>query len=347
MARHGTPGNDILYTSKYWSGSTWIDSYDKTLYGYGGNDTLYGGAENDSLYGEEGNDTQQGGNDLLYGEAGNDTLKGGAGNDTLNGGSGNDFLDGQEGDDSLDGGIGNDSLVAWKGNDILKGGDGNDYLEGAQDNDLLYGDSGDDTLYGDRQPNAPPRSGVDGRDTLYGGAGNDILSGGSDNDTLYGDAGADRFTFYSPTEGIDTITDFRLQEGDKLVVSASGFGGGLQVGDLPWNQFITGSAATTADHRFIYNPSTGAMFFDADGTGSVAQVQIATLSPNLPLRNQPMNEVFIRSAEYAGLLTYNGTNFQSNSVQYDWMGGWNMTSPDQHFVGNFSSAVASPIEVIS
>ncbi len=33
-----------------------------------------------------------------------------------------------------------------------------------------------------------------------------------------------------------------------------------------------------------------------------------------------MSDVFIRSAEYAGLLTYNGSGFQTNSVQFDWIG---------------------------
>lgn len=35
--------------------------------------------------------------------------------------------------------------------------------------------------------------------------------------------------------------------------------------------------------RFIYDDATGALFFDADGTGSLAQVQLAQLSANLVL----------------------------------------------------------------
>ncbi|WP_225892442.1 FG-GAP-like repeat-containing protein [Nostoc sphaeroides] len=48
------------------------------------------------------------------------------------------------------------------------------------------------------------------------------------------------------------------------------------------------------------------------------------------------DDVFIRSAEYAGLLTYNGSGFQANSVQFDWIGGWNLSGGDQHFVGDFN-----------
>jgi ribosome modulation factor len=47
------------------------------------------------------------------------------------------------------------------------------------------------------------------------------------------------------------------------------------------------------------------------------------------------DDVFIRSPQYAGLLTYNGSGFQPNSIQYDWIGGWKLGSGDQHFVGDF------------
>jgi Tol biopolymer transport system component len=129
-------------------------------------------------------------------------------------------------------------------------------------------------------------SGLAGSDTLLGGIGNDSLSGGDGNDFLAGRFGSDTlmggfdrdyFTFNSPTEGIDTISDF---EGDAILVSASGFGGGLAVGDLPSSQFTIGSSAANAGDRFIYNSSTGALFFDADGNGSQGQVQVAVLSSN-------------------------------------------------------------------
>jgi len=43
-------------------------------------------------------------------------------------------------------------------------------------------------------------------------------------------------------------------------------------------QFATGTAATTAAQRVIYNAATGDLYFDADGTGSAATVLIATLT---------------------------------------------------------------------
>jgi Ca2+-binding RTX toxin-like protein len=48
-------------------------------------------------------------------------------------------------------------------------------------------------------------------------------------------------------------------------------------------QITLGSAATQASHRFIYNPVSGALFFDPDGTGLMAQIQMATLRSGLAL----------------------------------------------------------------
>lgn len=53
------------------------------------------------------------------------------------------------------------------------------------------------------------------------------------------------------------------------------------VGALPSDQFTFSSSAADESDRFIYNSTTGAMFFDVDGTGSAAQVQFATLSTGL------------------------------------------------------------------
>lgn len=39
-----------------------------------------------------------------------------------------------------------------------------------------------------------------------------------------------------------------------------------------------GTAATIASHNLVYNAATGALFYDADGQGGVAQVQIAVFS---------------------------------------------------------------------
>ncbi|MDJ0713201.1 MAG: S8 family serine peptidase [Prochloraceae cyanobacterium] len=146
--------------------------------------------------------------------------------------------------------------------------------------DTITGNAKDNTLQGKR-----------GNDRLDGGVGKDTLIGGSGNDTLTGGVGIDEFVFYSPDEGIDGISDFSWQHGDKVVVSASGFGGGLQVGFLPRMQFSIGSAATNANHRFIYEASTGALFFDRDGNGIAIQKQFATLSAGLDLNSSDISVI--------------------------------------------------------
>jgi len=74
--------------------------------------------------------------------------------------------------------------------------------------DTLNGNAGNDVLYGGS-----------GNDILSGGAGNDVLIGGLGNDSMTGGAGADRFMFNGgPTSnGADTIADFTIAQGDKLV----------------------------------------------------------------------------------------------------------------------------------
>uniref|UniRef100_UPI003FD79305 type I secretion C-terminal target domain-containing protein n=2 Tax=Pseudomonas sp. TaxID=306 RepID=UPI003FD79305 len=78
--------------------------------------------------------------------------------------------------------------------------------------DSLIGNAGNDILFGQG-----------GNDVLSGGAGNDILVGGKGNDTLTGGAGADTFVWLkgdtNTGTGVDTITDFKHGEGDKLDLS--------------------------------------------------------------------------------------------------------------------------------
>ncbi len=199
--------------------------------------------------------------DIIQGLGGDDTIQGQDGNDTISGGDGNDGLQGNGGADFLQGNSGNDRLQGDGGADTLFGGDGNDRLHGNGGADFLQGNSGNDRLRGNG-----------GADTLYGNAGDDTLVGGD---------GMDKFWFNSPTEGVDTINDFT--EGDDLiVVDSSGFGGGLTAeSTITPSEFHSGAGAiapTTPGHRFIYNNTTGDLFFDPDGTGFLDTVHFATLS---------------------------------------------------------------------
>jgi Ca2+-binding RTX toxin-like protein len=127
------------------------------------------------------------------------------------------------------------------------------------------------------------QKGTNGKDVILGTNLGDILSGGLGNDTLTGSDGGDSFLFNATNEGIDTITDFSVGS-DYLLIKGSAFGGGLVSGDtITSAQFIIGTAATNASQRFIYNSTSGALFFDVDGNGATSAIQFATLNPKLAL----------------------------------------------------------------
>ncbi|MEL6164014.1 MAG: transporter substrate-binding domain-containing protein, partial [Cyanobacteria bacterium J06628_3] len=71
---------------------------------------------------------------------------------------------------------------------------------------------------------------------MLGNDGNDLLVGGLGKDFLNGGSGADVFYFGSSNEGFDKILDFNPEQGDKIQVSASGFG----INDLSGFRFISG-----------------------------------------------------------------------------------------------------------
>ncbi|MFN6003577.1 MAG: hypothetical protein ACK471_19650, partial [Dolichospermum sp.] len=125
---------------------------------------------------------------------------------------------------------------------------------------------------------------------LVGGSGNDTFLGLGGNDTLTGGLGADRFRFNSPSDRMDTITDFSKAQGDKIELFAPGFN------SLVWTDGVTnaldpsvfsmGTSANSWTNHIIYNNSNGIVYFDADALGSGLQVALAQLSPGLNLTNQ-------------------------------------------------------------
>jgi len=57
-------------------------------------------------------------------------------------------------------------------------------------------------------------------------------------------------------------------------------------GILPVDAFHIGGAADDASDRIIYDQTTGALFFDADGNDpTIAPVQFAAIAPDLALTN--------------------------------------------------------------
>ncbi|MBD2258297.1 calcium-binding protein [Pseudanabaena sp. FACHB-2040] len=118
--------------------------------------------------------------------------------------------------DVVRGGRGHEKLSGWLGDDIIQGGAGNDVLYGGfgelsgrlMQLGLWSPNDGDDKLLGE-----------EGDDALYGEGGNDYLEGGAGSDVSTGGAGADTFVL-DAQGGVDRITDFNAQEGDRIAFKA-------------------------------------------------------------------------------------------------------------------------------
>ena len=243
--------------------------------------TLGANVENLTLIGGSAiNGTGNAQSNVLLGNSANNILSGGAGNDTLNGGAGAD---------TMLGGLGNDTYVVDVSTDVIteNANEGTDtvqssithtlgtnvenlYLSGTTAingtgnilNNVLVGNTGANTL-----------SGGAGNDTLYGGLGNDILSGGAGNDVFLFN------TTLNATTNKDSISDF-ISGQDKIYLDKDIFTTLTTVGTLNAAYFrasATGAAGDANDY-ILYNTTSGALLYDADGNGQGVAVQFATLT---------------------------------------------------------------------
>jgi Ca2+-binding RTX toxin-like protein len=193
-------------------------------------------------------------------------------------------------------------LTGTAGVDIIYGGSS---LSGNFSNSISDRNTGNDIL-----------EGLAGDDHLYGWDGDDRLDGGAGSDYLLGGTGRDRFELRNPpaatdinpfttlTElsdlqtdqlenvNVDVIGDFNVAE-DTLGIYIGTTNGATifsQAGLTPNQaiapeQFRIGNQPITAAQRFIYDPASGLLSFDADGSGASPTQQIALLLPDLALAN--------------------------------------------------------------
>ena len=286
------------------------NSGDNSLAGSSGDDILDGGLGTNSLDGGTGSDTASygsassgvtvdlsisgaqatgsGGTDLLVsienlfgstfadmltGDGGANVLNGGAGADIMTGGAGNDiyYVD-DSGDSVVESATGSGvdtvfaaisySLAGRYADNVILTGSSNINATGNSLNNLLTGNAGNNSL--------------------TGAAGNDILDGGLGTDKLTGGAGQDSFAFTSVLGGnVDVITDYSVA--DDVILLDDAIFTGLAIGALSASAFRVGSAAADGDDRIIYNNATGALLFDADGSGAGNAIQFATLTSGLAL----------------------------------------------------------------
>lgn len=164
--------------------------------------------------------------------------------------------------------------------DRITGARGADVFEGAAGADMLIGGAGGDRLNGGA--GADMMNGSAGDDTLSGGTGADRLQGGLGQDDLRGGGGADFFIFRGAPGAADAdlIRDF-VSGQDKILLDDAVFDGLGGPGGLPDGAFVAnaGGIATDANHRIVFDTSTGVLSYDADGSGGGEAVVFARLRP--------------------------------------------------------------------
>ncbi|WP_269780301.1 matrixin family metalloprotease [Methylobacterium sp. Leaf118] len=293
----GEAGNDTLIG----------DAGKDSLWGQDGNDRLTGGLGDDFINGGTGTDTVDysattGGiiatlgptiSELVNGtwvwynaksaEIGYDVvlevenILGGQGADTITGNGAANLLDGRGGADRLTGGGGNDTYrVDHAGDRVFETkGQGVDRIVATQSFTLAAGQEIETLEFGTTGASVLTLRGNEFGQTLIGNAGANALDGALGSDILTGGAGGDRFLFTTKlgTTNVDRITDFASEDTVQLAQSIFT---ALGAGTLSTTAFKDISkAAADADDRILYKPSTGELFYDADGLGSGAKVKLA------------------------------------------------------------------------
>jgi Ca2+-binding RTX toxin-like protein len=134
---------------------------------------------------------------------------------------------------------------------VITGSDGKDQIIGSDFGDWLNGGKGNDTVYGE--------------------AGSDVLNGGLGRDTLYGGDGKDAYVFDTAVSAsnVDHLGEFRPLDDSIRLDDAVFQWTGQALGTLKQNEFkVIGNGQTIdADDHILYNQNTGAMYYDADGSG--------------------------------------------------------------------------------
>jgi len=143
---------------------------------------------------------------------------------------------------------------------------GAEAIAGGPKDDVLRGRGGGDTLRG-----------LAGDDRRKGGTGKDLLDGGAGTDTLAGGKGRDVFHFGDATgpDGADIVTDFRSGR-DRIELDSDVFAA-IPVGPLDAGMFRGGTKAGDGDDHILFDRASGALRYDADGSGDGDAVVIAVI----------------------------------------------------------------------
>ena len=290
----GSNGSQILYGN---AGANFLDGRGgvDSMLGQGGNDVYVVDEAGDNVYelAGEGRDTVYASVDYALSEttdvevlsardwAGTTALSltgNGLANEVY-GNAGANFLDGRGGADILVGFGGNDTYVVDNAGDYVldSAGEGCDVVFTSTTYALAAGSEVE--VLSTRDQSATTGIDLYGNafaNELAGNAGINRLDGGAGADTLTGFGGADLFTFTTAlgNGNIDWITDF-VHGIDRIGLDSAIFQG---LSAVTAANFVRGGVALDADDRILFDETTGALSFDADGNGAGAAVQFATVS---------------------------------------------------------------------
>ncbi|HEY8579894.1 MAG TPA: right-handed parallel beta-helix repeat-containing protein [Beijerinckiaceae bacterium] len=206
------------------------------------------------------------------------TLVGNAGRNLLDGGGGADVLQGLGGDDVY--------IVDDAGDRVIEAaGAGVDTVRTSVSYALGAGQHLErlETVAPEKT-SAVKLTGNEFGQTIVGNAGDNVIVGRGGADVLIGGAGRDAFVFDVAVGAgeADRIADFSVPD-DTIRLENDVFRAVGASGVLAASKFRVGSAAQDADDAVIYNPVTGALYYDSNGAGAGGMVQIAQLSAGLQL----------------------------------------------------------------
>lgn len=297
----------------YVTGSNGVDNFDGRL----GNDTYFGGTGNDKLTGQGGGDTLDGGAGddffLVTSFAGTDGRPEWEDGDMVTGGKGMDTfrITGANGAAAIS--DGESPLIEltdsnFKTMERVEVGGTVTRLTTETSatqliNDHYYHNAGGTLTGGDAitvdasaikkngltfvgNANANTFIGTQKDDTFIGNGGNDILTGGKGKDVfVFGqvhtmtknDATIVYDDISSVLSGSDSITDFTTGK-DKIHLNNDFFAAFTTTGAINAGNLVMGTAAAEADDFLLFDGTSGALSYDADGNGVGAAIQIATLT---------------------------------------------------------------------
>jgi Ca2+-binding RTX toxin-like protein len=273
----------------------------------GGTETVYTTASFtlspnvENLVGTGGGAISLTGNDLanaITGNGADNVINGGGGADTMAGGGGNDiyYVD-NAGDVILDS-SGIDTVVLATSmslanftnvENVMLSSTGAFSLDGSELANTLTGNNAANALNGFGGNDII--MGLGGNDRLNGGTGNDTIYGSTGKDTLYGGAGKDVFVFDSRSNkrtNLDKIADYVVRD-DSIWLDNAAFsskiGKGAPTAPRKLNKafFTVGEVAKDKNDYIIYSKSKGVLYYDSDGSGGKAKVEIATMKKNLKM----------------------------------------------------------------